>query len=97
MKEKVRVLDGALETAKTEKTTRKKVIETLHARVENLNKQIPNIEEAEAKTKDVEFLLNKNKALAEERLMNLIWGASKDSALIEMAVQSFASLYTEKE
>ena len=29
--------------------------------------------------------------------MNLIWGASKDTTLIEMAVQSFASLYTEKD
>ena len=29
--------------------------------------------------------------------MNLIWEASKDTALIEMAVQSFASLYTEED
>ena len=49
------------------------------------------------KSKDTESLLNKNKAMAEERLINLIGEASKDTALIKMTVQSFASLYTEND
>ena len=72
MKEKVRVLEGVLETAKAEKTTKEKVIKTLHATVEKLNKETPKIEKAKMKTKDAEGHLNKNKALAEARLMNLI-------------------------
>ena len=49
------------------------------------------------KAKETAALLNKNKAMTEEWLMNLIWEGSKETALIEMAVQSFASLYTEED
>ena len=42
-------MEDALETAKAEKANKEKVIKTLHATVEKLNKEIPKIEIAQMK------------------------------------------------